>query len=342
MLYSSGNEYDEIEPVWDWYRLPGTTSERAASGVGGKYDLKPGNKRSSKAIAGGASDGMVGTHANQFSLYNVTANKSWFFFDRGEVAMGNSIRQTKPTIADDVVGTNITQTLLNGNVIYSTVGSQSTTLSDGQSATPKGLRWVNHNSVGYFFPEPVDNATIRNLTHTGAWHEINLVVDPSEKVTTKLFDLDISHGQTPTDANYVYAIIPGIAASEMDAFLAAKPFTILRNDAVVQAVIDNAMGITEANFYTTGEVTIREGTKLKLTDPNTSASLILRTNDNKLIISVASPEHRPGPVTLQLTGHYAGENAQWNTATGTTAFLFTLPDGATAGGTVTQTFTTVP
>jgi chondroitin AC lyase len=350
LLYRTGNEFNEIEAIWDWYRLPGTTSERPAGDATTQYNLKPASKRSPKTIAGGASDGMVGAHAYQFSQYNITANKSWFLFDRGEVAMGNSITQEKPMVAGDSVGTNINQTLSNGDVIYSTAAGHSTTLAAGQSITPKGLRWVNHDSVGYFFLDPTDNATIRNETRTGAWHAINLVADPAEKITNKVFDLDLDHGRTPADASYVYAVIPGIAAADMDAFLAAKPFTVLRNDAVAQAVVDNANGITEINFYAPGDVEQRPGVKIALANPPQSASVILRHDSGKVTISVASPEHRAGPLTLRLTGHYtadkagdqSGASAEWDATNGRTTLTFRLPDGPTAGSTVTESFTAVP
>ena len=339
LIYRTGDEYLELQPQWDWYRLPGTTGERAASGVGGTYDIKPPTgKRAGNVIAGGASDGMVGTQAFAFSQHNVTANKSWFLFDRGEVAMGNLITESKPAAAGDIVGTNINQTLLHGQVVYSTAPDQSTTLGTEQSVTPKGLRWVNHDSVGYFFIEPVDNATIRDVARAGSWRDINIASYPGEKVSKGIFDLDLDHGPAPVGASYVYAVIPGLSADQMDAFLTAKPFTVLRNDAVAQAVTDKTANITEANFYKPGDVELSPALKLTLATPDRSASVLLRRTGAKFTMSVASPDHFAGPLTLQLTGHYTGDNAHWDAAAGITTFNLTLPAGPTAGSTVTQTF----
>ena len=343
LLYRTGNEYNDIQPLWDWYRLPGTTSERAVDGTGGTYEIKPPTgKRGTTTVAGGASDGMIGTHAFQFSRYNITANKSWFFFDRGEVAMGNSIAQAKPSAANGVVGTNINQTLLNGDVVYSIAPGQSTRLADGQSVTPKGLRWVHHDGVGYVFLDPATNATVRNVARTGAWTDINLGGYSAETFTSKLFDLDLNHGPTPTATSYAYAVIPGLRADEMNAFLEAEPFTVLRNDAVAQAVTDNTNTASEVNFYAAGDVQLKEGMTLSLADTKRAASVLLKRTPGKIMLSVASPEHWTGELTLRLSGRYTGNSASWDATNARTTVIVTLPDGPAAGGTVTQTLTAVP
>ena len=339
LIYRTGNEYADVEPLWDWYRLPGTTSERAAGGVGGSYDIKPpsGGKRGPTAIAGGASDGSVGAQAYQFSQNGVTANKSWFLFERGEVALGSAITQAKPTSPGGVVGTNVNQTLVHGDVVYSDAVGKSTTLGVDQSIAPKGLRWVHHDSVGYLFLAPADNVTIRNVPRTGAWTDINLGGYSGEKFTRGLFDLDIDHGATPTAAGYAYAVVPGIDAAETEALCASEPFSVLRNDAVAQAVTDEAAGVTEANFFGAGDVRLRDGTTLTLA-VDQSASVLIRRDGSTCTVSVASPAHFAGQITLTLSGHYAGANAAWDAAAGATAMTFDLPAGTTAGRTVTQTF----
>ena len=342
LLYCSGNEYTDIEPLWDWYRLPGTTSLRAAGGIGGTYNIKPpSNKRGTKTVAGGASDGKVGAQAYQLNEFGVTANKSWFLFDRGEVAMGNSITEVSPDANDQVVGTNINQTLLNGNVVYSNGVGQSSTLGAEQSITPKGLRWVNHDQVGYFFLKPMNNVTIRNVSRTGAWTDINLGGYSADRFTKRLFDLDLDHGHAPAGGSYVYAVVPGLRVRDMESFLTANPFTVLKNDAVAQAVTDNCDRATEANFYTASDVQLRPGVKLTLLDQEKPISVLLRLEKQSLTMSVASPTHQAGDVKLCLNGHFTGEAAVWNSADKSTTMTFTLPSGPTAGSTVSKTFAVV-
>ena len=127
-IYQTGNEYNNIEPVWDWYRIPGTTTERSSTGVGGSYSLATNGSRGLTNFAGGASNGTLGATGFQYNQLNVSANKSWFLFSKEEVAMGNSIDAPNAG-ATDLVGTNINQTLLNGaTVTYSTAAGQSTVL----------------------------------------------------------------------------------------------------------------------------------------------------------------------------------------------------------------------
>ncbi len=339
LVYRTGNEYDAVEPLWDWYRLPGTTEERAAGGTGGAYPLLPPTPahRGGTAVAGGASDGSVGAHAFGFAGHGITALKSWFLFDAGEVALGCDIAQPKPVVAGERVGTNVNQTRLDGPVVYAADGGL-VTLGVGQSVTPRGLRWVHHDGVGYFFPTPVDDATIRTVVHTGAWSEINLGGYSADPISRPLFDLDLDHGPAPAGAGYAYAVVPGLAAADMDRFWAAHPFTVDRNDAVAQAVTDAGAGLTEANFYAAGDVGLPGGGTLAV-GPGTGplSVLVRRRPDGGLSVSVASPDHRAGPASVQVSGHYAGDGAAWDGAAGRTTVAVDLPAGPRAGATATRT-----
>ena len=341
LIYRTGNEYKEVMPVWDWYRLPGTTSERGVGGVGGAYNILVDGGRGATAVAGGASDGSVGTTAYKFSHFNVSANKSYFLFDKGEVGLGNSIRQTTANTAGGVVGTNVNQTLLKGSVVYSTAAGQSTTIGSGQTVTPAGLRWVNHNSIGYFFLTPVSNATIRTTTQSGSWYDINHGDYSSATITKNLFAIDLSHGTLPTGGTYLYAVIPGLAAGGMDAYLATNPFTLLRNDAVAHAVTDNSAGLTEANFYASGAITLQPGVTLTQINASQASSVLLQQADLTLTMSVDSPENWAGAIVFDLTGRYTGASAVYDATANQTRFTFAMPSGTAAGSTVTQTFTQV-
>ena len=117
--------------MWDWYRLPGTTTER------GSYSLKPlNNQRGKTAFVGGASDGMNGVSSYQQNLLNVSANKSWLMFDNAEVALGNSINASAAD-AGNHVGTNLNQTSLNGPVTYSTAAGSTSTLGAAKTLNPR-------------------------------------------------------------------------------------------------------------------------------------------------------------------------------------------------------------
>jgi chondroitin AC lyase len=88
LIQQRGNEYTDIQPIWDWRRLPGTTTEQAA------YSLRPPvdwGVSGSTGFAGGVSDGRNGATALDYAERNVKARKAWFFYDDVEVALGAGI-----------------------------------------------------------------------------------------------------------------------------------------------------------------------------------------------------------------------------------------------------------
>ncbi|MDB5327556.1 MAG: polysaccharide lyase family 8,polysaccharide lyase family 8, partial [Phycisphaerales bacterium] len=341
MVFRTGREYDNIYPVWDWYRLPGTTSERAAGGTGGAYSLLPDHHYGKTAMVGGASNGTIGGSIYQMNEYGITANKSYFFFDRGEVAMGNSIKQAAANTAGGTIGTSVNQTLLNGNVVYSTAAGQASTIGSGQTVTPANLRWVNHDSVGYLFLTPVSNATIRTIQQSGNWDSINTAGTIST-VRSNVFSLDLDHGALPTGGSYLYATIPNIAANQMDTYLASNPFTVLRNDSFAQGVTDNVSGISEITFFDRGAVTFADGITLSETNRYHGTSVIWDPNGQTVDLSFANVDgYATGNFTYTVNSQLTGTGAVWNASTGLTTITFSPMTGTAAGSTFKRTFTFV-
>lgn len=341
LVFRTGREYDNIYPAWDWYRLPGTTSERSSTGTGGSYSLLPDHHYGTTTMAGGVSRGGIGGSIYQMSEFGITANKSYFFFDRGEIAMGNSIKQATANTAGGVIGTNVNQTLLKSNVVYSTAAGQSTTIGSGQTVSPGGLRWVNHDSIGYFFLSPVSNATIRTIQQSGNWDSIN-TAGRLQTIRQNVFSLDLDHGALPSAASYLYAIIPNITPAEMDAYLASNPFTVLRNDSRAQAVTDNVSGITEITFFDRGNVTFPSGITLSQTNRYHGTSVIWDPNGTTIDFSFANVDgYASGNFTFTVNRQLTGTGAAWDSATGLTTLTFSPMTGSMAGSTFTRTFAVI-
>ena len=62
----------------------------------------------------------------------------------------------------------------------------------------------------------------------------------------------LSHGENPQGATYAYAILPNLTAEETAAYAANPDFTVLANNAQVQAVQDKSTGITSIVFWEAG------------------------------------------------------------------------------------------
>ena len=243
LIQCTGNEYDDVMPVWDWRRLPGTTTEQGA------YSLKPSTDwgmAGNSTHAGAVSDGKDGAAVFQYNRLGVAAKKSWFFLGDVMVALGadiNSATSTQPVL------TTLNQCLLAGAVHYGSAGS-TTTLTD--SASPASLDWVHHANIGYFFPTPAANATLRATTQSGTWQSINSS-QSSTPISWDVFSLHLSHGSAFTGGSYAYIVAPGMSLAQMSAFPLAG-YQILRNDATAQAVRDTASNKTLAHFWTAGSV----------------------------------------------------------------------------------------
>ena len=259
----TGNEYYGIQPSWNWRRLPGTTVEQDTRSL-----TPPGTFGATKgttAYAGGVSDGTYGAQAFGYNRFDVAAQKSWFFFDNEEVALGAAIHSSNTTYEVD---TTLNQCLLTSTVSYETTASSTIqTLSTG-TVTPSNLKWVYQGGVGYFFLTPVSNATIQAAAQSGAWSTLNTAAS-SSTVTQNVFTLYLNHGTAVSNGSYSYISVPGITAAQMDSYLASLPIQVIRNDATVQAVRNSTLDLTEAAFYAADSLTLSPGQTVAVNAPST-------------------------------------------------------------------------
>ncbi|WP_338289940.1 polysaccharide lyase family 8 super-sandwich domain-containing protein [Luteolibacter sp. LG18] len=324
LIMRTGNEYDDIMPVWDWRRLPGITVEQDTRSLKPSADW---GVYGTSTYAGGVSDGRYGAAAFNYSRYRVAAKKAWFDYDDGFVALGAAVNAPTSTAP---VYTTLNQCLLNGPVTYKAGGSVQT-LASG-SVTPSGLQWVHHDGTGYLFPTPASNATIQAITQSGAWSSINSGSGYSTTAISKdVFSLHVSQAAGSSGGSYGYIVVPGITAAGMDAYVAANPVQVLRNDANVQAVDIAAAGVTQAAFYAADSITLAPGKTLAAND---KAVVQFRRQPNTLQVTAASPEARG--MTLQLTtanlGLSGGNPSTWFDAFGSAVSTLTLPEGEEYGG----------
>jgi autotransporter-associated beta strand protein len=319
----TGNEYNNIEPVWNWRRLPGTTVEQNTR------SLQPGSADAgSTSYAGGVSDGTYGAEALDYNRFNVAAQKSWFFFDNEEVALGAAINAPNAT---SEVDTTLNQCLLTGTVTYETTGSSTPQTLTSGTVTPAGLQWVYQGGVGYYFPTPVSNATISAVTQSGNWQEINSQYSNST-VTQNVFSLYIDHGSHTSNGSYFYIVVPDTTAAGMSAYVADDPIQVLSNNAEVQAVQQTSLDITQAAFYTPDSFSIVPGQTVAANAPS---AVMLERQPDVLKLDASSPQNLQMTLQVQLSGvTLSGSSPGWFDAMGTSTVSLNLPGGNLAGSTV--------
>lgn len=288
LIQRTGNEYDEIMPVWDWRRLPGTTIEQ------GSYSLQPTSNwgvYGTSAFAGGVSDGVDGTTVFDYSRLGVAVKKSWFFLGDVMIALGTDINA--PSASNPVL-TTLNQSLLTGAVTYNTGGGTST-LSG--TASPSALQWVHHDGTGYFFPAAANNAEIAGVAQNGSWYSINTSQSASS-INRNVFSLQLNHGTTVSGASYAYLVAPGLDAAAMDAFPLAD-YDILRNDGTVQAVKHIPTETLAATFRAAGAV---DGLSC-----DAKAAVLLKKDADFIDLSISDPTQiNTGDITIELAVPVAG------------------------------------
>ncbi|WP_217162476.1 polysaccharide lyase 8 family protein [Streptomyces sp. AC512_CC834] len=264
---------DWFWPTVDWYRLPGTTvsTKRLADRAGGEW----GEPKPDVRWVGGTTDGeyaAVGQHLKGLGS-TLEARKSWFFLDDAVACLGAGI-----TCADGVP-------------VETVVDNRN--LGEGGEHTPalaRGRHWAHlEGHGGWIVPEGGELRTLRE-DRTGSWSDIN-TTSTTERRTRRLQTLWLDHGTDPTDAGYVYVLMPGASRRAVARRAADRHWlTVLSNDDRCQAVAARSLGLTAANFW-------KPGTAGPLT-ATAGASVLVRRRGRTATLCVSEPPRSGEPVEI--------------------------------------------
>jgi chondroitin AC lyase len=241
-----GGEYQNIFPIWEWDKIPGTTSRDFNTDAGcivpGDWGL-PGTT----AFVGGVSDSLYGATVYDMDYNGVAAKKSWFFFENEVVCLGAGISSAQ----SEGITTSVNQSWLYGDIQVKNGGNISTIDNAANSATSfTSPQWVLHDTVGYFFPAG-GNITVSNKVQSGSWNRINTGYSATA-LSGSVFNMWLNHGAAPANASYAYIVAPNLGtAANMDSYDVSN-IDIMSNTATVQAVRNKALKIWQLVFYTAG------------------------------------------------------------------------------------------
>lgn len=258
LISVTGDEYDNIMPMWDWAALPGVTSPYNPA------EVSPPGGRSDTSFVGAASNGVYGVAAMDFDYADpvdpsrhTRARKAMFFFDREIVALGAGIDSDDFT---HPIRTTINQCRLRGEVTV-----DGGVINQGNSLLRAYV--VHHDQIGYVFPNsaPIDLA--KRFGVIGSWSAINSQYSPDDNKIGDVFSLALDHGLKPRSASYAYLIVPDISAEQLRDYADDLPVRILVNLREQQAVRNDGLGITGIVYYTPGSVVLRSGLALTVDQP---------------------------------------------------------------------------
>lgn len=229
-IFVTGREYnDDYFEKFNSRQFPGITAEQDTNALPVPYWGEFGSN--ANGYAGGASDGKYGACGMILDRRNLTAHKSWFYFDDGFVCLGSGISMDKGTAP---VFTTVNQCNKDGEIICSVGGKLHKIISDERLGS---MKWLMHGGIGYI-----------NLTEKS---DFNIALDKS------VLSLNINHGINPDNATYAYAVRPFVCSTkELDEYSASLSgfLSVISGTNHVHAVYHKKANVLSAVFYEKGSI----------------------------------------------------------------------------------------
>jgi hyaluronate lyase len=305
MLYNADLDAfaDAHAPTVDAYRMPGVTADvthnklpHNSNSIGLRAQGQ--DTRSPHNWVGGTKLDHYGAAGMQFKGVGVTltGKKSWFMFDDEVVCLGAGITSTDNRPIETTVE----------NRKLGPTGSNAFTVNGvtkpnvpGWSEAMNGVNWAHlagtasAADIGYYFPQSAMLTAVRE-SRTGAWADVD--ADSSiAPITRNYLRMGFEHGGNPGNATYQYVLLPGRPAKRVGHYAAQPQITVLNNNANVQAVRENTLGITAANFWTDNTFTYGGITS------NRKASVMVRDDGTFIDVAVSDPtQANTGSIQIQL------------------------------------------
>ncbi|MBY5956912.1 hypothetical protein KUV50_02115 [Membranicola marinus] len=331
----TGQEYFDIFPVLDWRRIPGTTIVQ-------KPEMPPSQEVQVKGLsdfAGGVTDGQNGAAAFEYikERDSLRARKGWFFMDDVVVCLGAGIA----TESVFPVNTTVNQSLLHGTV-YVANDQKIFPVNNSDNQMIDHVRWVWHDRIGYFFPEP-ERIHLSNHTQRGSWYEINQQSDSSkDTIHQAVFKLWVDHGHRPQTATYAYVVIPDVSFTEIGNRNYSDRIKIIANTNQLQAVQHRLKGLVQAVFYEAVELDVSPQISFSMDAPG---MVQLNYRNGKVIsLAVSDPSRKLKKlnfsVSQKLTMDYPDEKVtiEWDPDQLKSHFTVNLPQNEWAGSSVVLDF----
>jgi chondroitin AC lyase len=323
-----GNEYDNIQPVWNYERLPGITAEQDGTTTPSKDWGDSGRS----SYAGSVNDGDIAFAAMRLDHDGVTAWKSWFLSGDKIMALGSDINGSE-TVSP--VYTTLNQKIKSpvGDATYSQSGVESS-LGLGQSASVNGDTWVWEGDIGYVIPAGSGIAKIDTTNKSGKWSDLG--TGSSTSVSANVFTLALDHGTKPFDQGYQYTVLPGADLATTREFAQNPTVQVIANSKTVHAVHDLEKGKSAVAFLASGaSVTLPDNLKIQSYG---RILLIVEASMGVYRITAADPMHILQSITLSINRKLEGGNTVPLGSTQTQVTI-PLPSGDHQGAPTTVIYT---
>lgn len=218
---SGTRPYMDALPIWDWRKVPGTTT----------FDYKepkasPSNSKqihNNAEMVGGIGSGDYGMSAMDYCRDGVKARKAWLFGPQFVLCLGSGISAdstlTVSTTVDQRASSSPVMALSQGR--WSPIGH----------ATLTNRPRLYHDGMGYIALDDDTVRVVRELRN-GSWSDNMRMYTPC-LVADTLLTITIPHGLKPHNATYQYLVMPS-ATPQQVAQLNTNGIQVLINSAEAQ------------------------------------------------------------------------------------------------------------
>lgn len=225
--YVRGDEYLNVFPLWDWYKIPGTTTYQNLKSFPNINKTKSGNNSNK---VGGLTVGNYGMTAMELNRDGLTGYKAWLFSDRFVYCIGAAIHSDSAF----VVGTTIDQRLQRGE-LYGLEGKEWKAIQGTQKLSQTDVR-LYHDSIGYVVLNS-DSCLTKAEERSGRWCDIMGMYQP-DWVKGKVVTLFLNHGEKPQGKSYQYVLMPACSKEDVRNF-DKRVVRVVQNDSTAQVLSCN-------------------------------------------------------------------------------------------------------
>ena len=212
-LYSpQGLDYHFIFPLLDWQAINGITVEHdipIEPCVEGLFPVL------TRPFVGGVSDGFYGLAIMDTETHNLTAQRSWHFYDDAIFALATNLTLTTANIAWTTLASRL---LPQGQITVGFFNLTIITLNDGNYSFPynqnksSNVQWIHvgESDITYLLEnqQQYDSIGIRLGIESGDYNSIDVF---NHSVTARTLTIWIDHGHGPYTLDYQYIILPNIS-----------------------------------------------------------------------------------------------------------------------------------
>ncbi len=249
-LLRHGDEYHDLQPVWDWPGLPGLTTSDDSPEI------------DKQGFVGGLGDGQRGMGV--FDLARTGGAGRHSFGIRRLCAMNADavvclLSEARIEGSAGSIRTSLEQNRLRGPVWISEDGRQRAEVPDNKDVV-QTARWIWHDNVGYLLNRTL-RMRVRAGKREGNWRRINRALS-DETIASEVFLAEVLHDRP--SQSFTYAILPGVSLDGISATAESPAWQVLTNSRSQQAVRFGD-GTVFAAMYEPGALEV-EGQTLLQTD----------------------------------------------------------------------------